>query len=57
MYYAISSRTLKSHGFRFQYIPASVKTGENIQDIFKKVGSQIIAYENFFKHVKKKNTI
>ncbi|MFX0184876.1 MAG: Rab family GTPase [Candidatus Hodarchaeota archaeon] len=54
---AISSRTLKSHGFRVHYIPASAKTGENIQDIFKKVGIQIIAYENFLTEIKMKNTV
>ncbi|MFX0172890.1 MAG: Rab family GTPase, partial [Candidatus Hodarchaeota archaeon] len=50
----ISSRTIKNHGFNVRYIPASAKTGENIQDIFKNIGIQIIAHGLFLERMKKK---
>jgi Ras-related protein Rab-5C len=53
----ISSRTTKNHGFSVRYIPASAKTGENIQDIFKNIGIQIIAHGHFLERMKKRKPI
>jgi small GTP-binding protein len=49
----MNSRTSKNYGFRNRYIPVSAKNGKNIEETFRKLGIQLIAYNSFLQKRKK----
>jgi small GTP-binding protein len=53
----INTKALRNYGFQIQYLPASAKTGQNIEEIFARVGIQIISHEHFIRQKKSKKLL
>jgi Ras-related protein Rab-5C len=53
----INEKALINFGFQIQYLPTSAKTGQNIEEIFTRVGIQIISHQSFIKRKKTKKLL